>query len=393
MTCFPQFISVTSCSGTTLRDTCENYGLGGAGARSCTHACNASELQLLPEFLSTSSTVFNQTIPFTAHQNWVICDDGFPWPASSLCAYNSMGTKFHIGSGAVGTRIPGWPLPSCSFHTNITEMGSSVGIILKPGVVYEISAVAFNSHRVNRYTSPIFSRPSIIDNSAPDAKFTMYSSVSLSPVIFQIYMTSPAPTLWRPRLGYIFDVVQMGTAFDDNPSLQSLFFWDQGCDGYQSTIPALLQTQQTADASYYLDALTGYLFSMFVFNNGMPLINKTALANGLLYVNFSIPYSGQDLLLSSDFRYSVRVYTGNASHKQTHDLINQKLWSIHPLSKLKIDSIHSECPRSFAPSGSLCFCCIEHPTYRVVHRWKHHRDDVRVRTRCSLLREQYAYQN
>ena len=112
-------------------------------------------------------------------------------------------------------------------------------------------------------------------------------------------------------MGFIFDVVQAGTAFDGNPSLQSVFFWDQGCDGYQSTTPTLLQSDQSTDATYYLDSLTGNVFSMFVFKNGAPLVNKTTLASGLLHLNFTIPLTGQHLEMSSDFRYTVRVYTGN----------------------------------------------------------------------------------
>ena len=49
---------------------------------------------------------------------------------------------------------------------------------------------------------------------------------------------------------------------------------------------------------------------MFVFKNGMPLVNKTSIAYGLLKLNYSIPYTGNQLALSSDYRYTVRVYTG-----------------------------------------------------------------------------------
>jgi hypothetical protein len=313
--CLGDCAGFTSCPSacTTSRDTCENYGLGGDGNRSCSRMCNPSELQLLPVMLSTSPTHFYQNINSTVFRGWKTCDDGFPWPSSNLCAYDSIGSHFHIGNGAVGMGIAGWPLQSCSELASILgKNGTNSVIILKPGVVYQYSAVAFNSHRVNRYTSPIFSRPSIVDDSARDAKFTMYSSVSTAPVVMQFYLTSPAPTLWRPRLGYIFDVVQMGAEFDGNPSLQSVFFWDQGCDGYQSSKPTLMQTNQNTDATYHLDEQLGYVFSMFVLNDGMPLVNKSGIMNGLLRINYTIPYTGHQLLMSSDHRYTVRVFTVNA---------------------------------------------------------------------------------
>jgi hypothetical protein len=313
--CVGDCSSSTSCptACTTSRDTCENYGLGGDGNRSCSKMCNPSEVQLLPVMLSTLPTHFNQTINSTAISGWKICDNGVPWPASNLCAYDSMGSHFHIGNGALGMEISGWPLQSCSeLGSILLENVSSSSINLKPGVVYQYSAVAFNSHRVTRFTSPIFARPSVIDDSAVDAKFTMYSSVSTAPVAMQFYLTSPAPTLWRPRLGYIVDVVQMGSEFDSNPALQSVFFWDQGCDGYQSSKPSLMQTNQNVDATYHLDEQLGYAFSMFVLKDGMPLVNKTGIMNGLLRINYSIPYIGQQLVLSSIYRQAVRVFTVNA---------------------------------------------------------------------------------
>jgi hypothetical protein len=312
--CIGNCLNAVSCptACTTLRDTCENYGLGGDSVRSCSSACNPSELQLLPVMSSTSPTLFNQTITSTPHKSWSICDNGIPWPSSNLCSFNSLGTRFHIANGAPAMRVAGWLVATC---TDLSSVGAEINsevINLKPGVVYQFSAVAFNSHRVTRKTSPIFARPSIVDDSAPDAKFTMYSSVSVSPVIFQFYLTSQAPTLWRPRLGYIFDIVPFGFLFDGHSSLQSVFFWDQGCDGYQSTTPSILQTNQTTDATYYLDSQTGYAFSMFVMKNGMPLVNKTRMLNGMLYINYSVPYTGQQLNMSSDLRYTVRVYTVNA---------------------------------------------------------------------------------
>ena len=314
--CIGDCINSQSCPSacTTLRDTCENYGFGGDGDQSCSRICNASELQLLPAMMSTSPMFFNQTLTSNTNGigNWSICDDGFPWPSSNLCAYNSLGTQFHVANGAVALKLPSWPVLLCTELTNIIPGNGIEVIILKPGVVYQFSAVSFNSHRVNRNTSPIFSRPSVIDDSAPDSKFTMYSSVSVSPVTFQFYLTSPAPTLWRPRLGYIVDIVPMGDVFEGHSHIQSMFFWDQGCDGYQSTAPSLLQTNQTPDATYHLDSQMGYAFSMFVMRNGMPLVNKPYMLNGLRSINYSIPYNGQQLSISGDFRYTVRVYTVNA---------------------------------------------------------------------------------
>jgi hypothetical protein len=104
----------------------------------------------------------------------------------------------------------------------------------------------------------------------------------------------------------------MGAEFDGNPSLQSVFFWDQGCDGYQSSKPTLMQTNQNTDATYHLDEQLGYVFSMFVLNDGMPLVNKSGIMNGLLRINYTIPYTGHQLLMSSDHRYTVRVFTVNA---------------------------------------------------------------------------------
>jgi len=73
-----------------------------------------------------------------------------------------------------------------------------------------------------------------------------------------------------------------------------------------------LQTNQTPDATYHFSTANGICLSMFVMRNGMPLVNKVYMLNGLRTINYSIPYNGQQLSISGDFRYTVRVYTVNA---------------------------------------------------------------------------------
>jgi hypothetical protein len=358
--CFGSVSCPEAC--TTSRDTCENYGLGGGGARSCSSNCNPSELQLLPVMSTASltSTQFDQNITTSPSTDWQLCNSSFPTPQPKLCSFNDAGSHFYIENGSVGIVIPGWPRNSCSNMTLIAQttfVPSS--IILKPGVAYQFAAVTFNSHRMTRHTSAVFARPSEVDDSAPDAKFTMYSSVSENPVTLQFYMTIPAPTLWKPRLGYVVDVSLLGASFDNNPMVQTVFIWDRGCERRQSVIPDLLQTNQSADATYHSDDRSGLAFAMFVLTDGMPLVNKTGFWNGLRYINYSVPYTGQLLSLSSDYRYTVRVYTGNEIMFLKRYYMAVKQLRCFPRNNI----FCSECNRSLEGCRSLSFYSYQHPTY------------------------------